>query len=66
VHCDVTAVFPWLTHAAAVAEEEPPQAYRLVEKLDAALDFLDDDVKKRRQRPARHHRVGPSEVKSSG
>ncbi len=49
VHTDVTAVFPWLTHALLSLKESRRKPFRLVEKLDAALDFLDEDVKKRRK-----------------
>jgi deoxyhypusine synthase len=48
VHCDVTAVFPWLTHALfSTGMKRKPQ--RLMERLDDAVAFLDGDVKKRRK-----------------
>jgi deoxyhypusine synthase len=70
VHCDVTAVFPWLTHAlfSTGAKREP---MRLMEKLSHAVALLDRDVKRRRAslmrtidwspgevKPARQHRPG--------
>src|SRR5512132_1169641 len=48
VHCDVTAVFPWLTHALfSTGMKRKPQ--RLMDKLGDAVAFLDADVKKRRK-----------------
>jgi deoxyhypusine synthase len=49
VHTDVTAVFPWLTHALLSLKGSRRKPFRLVEKLDQALDYLDEDVKKRRK-----------------
>ena len=49
VHADVTAVFPWLTHALMSLKGSRRKPFRLVEKLDAALDYLDEDVKSRRK-----------------
>ena len=49
VHTDVTAVFPWLTHALLSLKGSRRKPFRLVEKLDVALDYLDEDVKKRRK-----------------
>lgn len=48
VHTDVTAVFPWLTHAlfASGARREPK---RLMDHLGEAVAFLDRDVAKRRK-----------------
>src|SRR3954469_9938405 len=45
VHTDVTAVFPWLTHALLSLKKSRRKPFRLVEKLDQALDYLDEDVK---------------------
>jgi len=48
VHCDVTAVFPWLTHALlARYKKQAPQ--RLMDKLAEAVQYLDRDVDKRRK-----------------
>jgi deoxyhypusine synthase len=66
VHCDVTAVFPWLTHALMSLKKSRRKPFRLVEKLDAALDFLDDDVKKRRKELMATIEWSPSEVKERG
>ncbi len=48
VHCDVTAVFPWLTHALfSTGAKRPPM--RLMEQLPRAVALLDREVKKRRR-----------------
>ncbi len=47
VHCDVTAVFPWLTHALfSTGARRPPM--RLMEQLPRAVQLLDKDVQRRR------------------
>lgn len=47
VHCDVTAVFPWLTHALlSTGAKRPPM--RLMERLPDAVALLDKEVQKRR------------------
>jgi deoxyhypusine synthase len=66
VHCDVTAVFPWLTHALMSLKKTRRKPFRLVEKLDAALDYLDEDVKKRRKDLMATIEWSPSEVKQRG
>jgi deoxyhypusine synthase len=66
VHCDVTAVFPWLTHALMSLKKSRRKPFRLVEKLDAALDFLDEDVKKRRKELMATIEWSPKEVKARG
>jgi deoxyhypusine synthase len=48
VHCDVTAVFPWLTHA-LLARYKKQEPKRLMDKLPEAVQYLDRDVDKRRQ-----------------
>jgi deoxyhypusine synthase len=48
-HCDVTAVFPWLTHALMQLKASRRKPFRLMEKLDEAIEFLDKDVAKRRK-----------------
>jgi deoxyhypusine synthase len=48
-HCDVTAVFPWLTHALMQLKVSRRKPLRLMEKLDEAVEFLDRDVAKRRK-----------------
>ncbi len=63
VHCDVTAVFPWLTHALMSLKQSKRKGFRLVEKLDAALDYLDSDVKLRRKELMKTIEWSPSEVK---
>jgi deoxyhypusine synthase len=49
VHCDVTAIFPWLTHAllADRAMARPPR--RLMKILGEAIGFLDREVERRRR-----------------
>jgi deoxyhypusine synthase len=47
VHCDVTAVFPWLTHA-LLARYKKQAPRRLMDKLPEAVAYLDRDVQKRR------------------
>ena len=46
-HTDVTAVFPWLTHALFQLKVSKRKHFRLMDKLDEAVAFLDADVKKR-------------------
>ncbi len=47
VHCDVTAVFPWLTHALfSTGARRPPM--RLMDQLPRAVRLLDKDVARRR------------------
>lgn len=46
-HTDVTAVFPWLTHALMQTRVAKRKHFRLMDKLDAAVAFLDADVRKR-------------------
>src|SRR5205823_2959500 len=49
VHCDVTAVFPWLTHALFSNSKNKRKPQRLMTRLDDAIGFLDKDVEKRRK-----------------
>src|SRR3954468_3086227 len=46
VHCDVTAVFPWLTHALMSLKNARRKPFRLMDKLPEALKYLDRDVAK--------------------
>jgi len=46
-HTDVTAVFPWLTHALFQLKVSKRKHFRLMDKLNEAVAFLDADVKKR-------------------
>ena len=47
VHCDVTAVFPWLTYALfSTGARRPPM--RLMDQLPRAVRLLDKDVARRR------------------
>jgi deoxyhypusine synthase len=48
-HCDVTAVFPWLTHALMQLKVSKRKPFRLMDRLDEAIAFLDQDVAKRRK-----------------
>jgi deoxyhypusine synthase len=64
VHCDVTAVFPWLTHAlfSTGARRKP---MRLMDALPRAVAFLDRDVKRRRRTLLRSIEWSPGEVRRS-
>jgi deoxyhypusine synthase len=48
VHCDVTAVFPWLTYALLSDPAMKRKPRRLMDDLGEAIRFLDRDVEKRR------------------
>jgi deoxyhypusine synthase len=64
VHCDVTAVFPWLTHAlfSAGARRKP---MRLMDALPRAVALLDGDVKRRRATLLRSIEWSPDEVQKA-
>ncbi|MBM7115151.1 deoxyhypusine synthase family protein [Archangium primigenium] len=47
VHTDVTAVFPWLTHALLSDSKMKRKPRRLMDVMQEAVSFLDADVKKR-------------------
>jgi deoxyhypusine synthase len=49
VHTDVTAVFPWLTHALLSEPKNKRKPMRLMDRLGEAIQFLDADVHKRRK-----------------
>ena len=49
VHCDVTAVFPWLTHALLSEPKNKRKPMRLMDRMADAVKFLDADVQKRRK-----------------
>src|SRR2546423_2128824 len=49
VHTDVTAVFPWLTHALLGDRKMRRAPKRMLDKLDEARRFLDRDVEKNRK-----------------
>ncbi len=48
-HSDVTAVFPWLTHALLSDARARLQPRRLMDHLGEAVDFLDSAVRKNRR-----------------
>ena len=48
VHTDVTAVFPWLTHALLSDPKMKRKPKRLLDSLDDARSFLDKAVAKNR------------------
>jgi deoxyhypusine synthase len=49
VHTDVTAVFPWLTHALfSTGARRTPM--RLMDRMDEAIAFLDADVARRKKK----------------
>lgn len=52
VHCDVTAVFPWLTYALLSDPRVHRGPRRLYDALDKAVATLDVEVKKRRKKLA--------------
>jgi deoxyhypusine synthase len=47
VHCDVTAVFPWLTHALLSDPKLRRKPQGLMGQMEDAVKFLDRDVQKR-------------------
>src|SRR5689334_4748918 len=49
VHCDVTAVFPWLTHALLSDPKMKRKPKRLLDRLGEARAFLDKAVEKNRR-----------------
>ncbi len=49
VHCDVTAVFPWLTHALLSEKKSTRKPKRLYDQLGAADAMLQKDVEKNRK-----------------
>jgi deoxyhypusine synthase len=65
VHCDVTAVFPWLTHAlfSTGARRKP---MRLMDEMDRAVALLDRAVKRRHASLLRTIDWSPGEVKKAG
>jgi len=49
VHTDVTAVFPWLTHALfSTGTRRTPM--RLMDRMEEAVAFLDRDVARRKKK----------------
>ncbi|MBL8920796.1 MAG: deoxyhypusine synthase family protein [Myxococcaceae bacterium] len=62
-HTDVTAVFPWLTHALFQLKVSKRKPFRLMDKLPEAIAFLDADVKKRAKGLMSTIRWDVSEVK---
>jgi deoxyhypusine synthase len=48
VHCDVTAIFPWLTHALLSDPKMKRKPRRLMKVLDQAVALLDQEVHNRR------------------
>lgn len=63
VHCDVTAVFPWLTHALLSDAKMKRQPRRLMDRLSDAVAFLDKDVAKRRPELMKTIEWGTEEVR---
>ncbi len=49
VHTDVTAVFPWLTHALLGEKKSRRKPKKLLDALPAAVDALQGEVEKRRR-----------------
>jgi deoxyhypusine synthase len=48
-HCDVTAVFPWLTHALLSDARAKLAPRRFMDHMSEAIAFLDADVRKNRK-----------------
>lgn len=63
VHCDVTAVFPWLTHALLGLEQTRRAPFRLMDQLEGAVRYLDAEVRKRRKELLKTIRWDVSEAK---
>jgi deoxyhypusine synthase len=63
VHCDVTAVFPWLVHALMQTKVSKRKPFRLMDQLGAAVKFLDADVARRRKSLLKTVEWNISEVK---
>ena len=63
VHCDVTAVFPWLTHALMGLKSTRRDPFRLMDSLDASVRYLDADVVKRKKTLLKTIQWDVSEVK---
>ncbi len=63
VHCDVTAVFPWLVHALMQTKVSKRKPFRLMDQLGTAVKFLDADVAKRRKSLLKTIEWNVSEVK---
>lgn len=49
VHADVTAVFPWLTHALLEDPKVKRPPLRLMDKLDEAVSFLSAEVRRQKK-----------------
>jgi deoxyhypusine synthase len=64
VHSDVTAVFPWLTHALLSTPKSKLKPKRLMDKMAEAIAFLDKDVEKRRRELMKTIDWSPDEVSS--
>jgi deoxyhypusine synthase len=62
-HCDVTAVFPWLVHALMQLKVVRRKPFRLMDRLQESVSFLDADVKKRRTQLLKTVEWSASEVK---
>lgn len=62
VRADVTAVFPWLTHA-LLSETKKQKPRRLMKFLPEAVKFLDADVKKRQKQLMKTIEWDPKEVR---
>src|SRR5207237_5280443 len=58
VHTDVTAVFPWLTHALLSDPRMKRKPKRLLDSLSDARSFPDRDVAKNRKERSEERRVG--------
>jgi deoxyhypusine synthase len=62
VHADVTAVFPWLTHALLSDPKMKRTPLRLMDRMADALGYLDAAVKKRREHLMKTIEWSPEEV----
>jgi deoxyhypusine synthase len=61
VHCDVTAVFPWLVHALLAEGVRRPHK-RYMDRMDEAIARLDADIAARRDSLLDHVHTTPDEI----
>jgi deoxyhypusine synthase len=62
VHTDVTAVFPWLTHALLSDPKMKRAPLKLMDRMKDALDLLDAEVKKRHRQLMKTVEWSPQEA----
>ncbi|HZA13049.1 MAG TPA: deoxyhypusine synthase family protein, partial [Myxococcaceae bacterium] len=62
VHTDVTAVFPWLTHALLSDPKMKRAPLKLMDRMKDALDLLDGEVRKRHRQLMKTVEWSPQEA----